>query len=195
MGSRITILLQEDEVVSIQNETGFSRRQIIRLWHRFNQLDKEAKGYLNREDFMRIPELAINPLADQLIRSFFDDVSLAGDDGHVNFRQFIHTLAIFRLRKKSERSTIMTNTKDKKLKFAFNMYDSDRDGYINQDELVQVLHQLVGEHINADQLLQIAERTITEADTDHDSRISFPEFCKSLEKVDIEEKMSIRFLS
>ena len=167
---------------------------------------------------MRIPELAINPLADQLIRSFFEDVSLAGDDGQVNFKQFIHTLAIFRLRKKQDKNQDAMNTREKKMKckfyvfifvvsffnfcyfpfffqVAFNMYDADRDGFINQEELVQVLHQLVGEHINSDQLLQIAERTINEADTDHNNLIGFDEFCKSLEKVDIEEKMSIRFLS
>ena len=32
---------------------------------RYNSLDKAGKGYLTREDFLRIPELAINPLGDR----------------------------------------------------------------------------------------------------------------------------------
>ncbi|KHJ81896.1 EF hand, partial [Oesophagostomum dentatum] len=42
---------------------------------------------------------------------------------------------------------------------------------------------------------KIADRTIEEADGDNDGRISFEEFCRAMEKTDIEEKMSIRFLN
>jgi hypothetical protein len=38
---------------------------------RFSSLDKQEKGYLTREDFLRIPELAINPLGDRIVHSFF----------------------------------------------------------------------------------------------------------------------------
>jgi calcineurin B family protein 1 len=31
------------------------------------------KGYLTREDFLRIPELAINPLGDRIVHAFFND--------------------------------------------------------------------------------------------------------------------------
>ena len=45
--------------------------QIERLWSRFTSLDKQQKGYLTREDFLRIPELAINPLGDRIVHAFF----------------------------------------------------------------------------------------------------------------------------
>ena len=38
---------------------------------RFSRLDKEGKGFLSREDFLRIPELAINPLGDRIVHGFF----------------------------------------------------------------------------------------------------------------------------
>jgi len=46
-----------------------------------------------------------------------------------------------------------------------------------------------------EQLTSIAERTILEADQNGDQMISFDEFCKALERTDVEQKMSIRFLN
>jgi EF hand len=45
------------------------------------------------------------------------------------------------------------------------------------------------------QLASIADRTMVEADTDNDNMISFHEFKEIMAKVDIEQRMSIRFLS
>lgn len=46
-----------------------------------------------------------------------------------------------------------------------------------------------------EQLTSIAERTIMEADQNGDQMISFEEFSKALERTDVEQKMSIRFLN
>ncbi len=48
-----------------------SRNQIVRLYSRFINLDKRGQGYLDRDDFLRIPELAINPLGDRIVDAFF----------------------------------------------------------------------------------------------------------------------------
>ena len=53
----------------------------------------------------------------------------------------------------------------------------------------------VGANIRTEQLLSIAERTVVEADTDHDQLISFQEFQAVLQRTDVEQKMSIRFLN
>ena len=58
-----------------------------------------------------------------------------------------------------------------------------------------VLTMMVGANISPEQLLSIAERTILEADEDKDDLISFEEFAKVLERTDVEQKMSIRFLN
>ena len=75
------------------------------------------------------------------------------------------------------------------------MYDLDGDDKISKEELLAVLTMMVGANISEDQLVSIAERTIMEADDDKDNLISFDEFCKVLERTDVEQKMSIRFLS
>ena len=63
------------------------------------------------------------------------------------------------------------------------------------EELLAVLTMMVGANISPEQLLSIAERTILEADEDKDDLISFEEFAKVLERTDVEQKMSIRFLN
>lgn len=62
MGNHSSLLLREEEIETIQQETGFTPNQIERLYSRFTSLDKGDNGFLCREDFHRIPELAINPL-------------------------------------------------------------------------------------------------------------------------------------
>lgn len=47
--------------------------QIERLYSRFTSLDRTDCGTLSREDFLRIPELAINPLCDRIVHAFFAD--------------------------------------------------------------------------------------------------------------------------
>lgn len=82
-----------------------------------------------------------------------------------------------------------------KISVAFKMYDLDDDESISRDELLNILHMMVGANISQDQLLSIAERTIMEADQCGQGKISFDDFCKALDRCDVEQKMSIRFLN
>ncbi|XP_054758740.1 calcineurin B homologous protein 1-like [Lytechinus pictus] len=191
MGSRTSSLLQQEEIEEIQQETGFSPKQIVRLYSRFTNLDKSDRGMLRVEDLYRIPELVINPLGERIIQTFF----LECESDQINFRQFMTTLGLFRPYHKKHDGLEAINTREKKLKFAFQMYDVDNDGSIARDELLVLLHMMVGSNITEEQLGAIADRTLTEADLDQDGQISFDEFLKALEKSDIEQMMSIRFLN
>ncbi|XP_016391665.1 calcineurin subunit B type 1-like [Sinocyclocheilus rhinocerous] len=62
-------------------------------------------------------------------------------------------------------------------RFAFRIYDMDKDGYISNGELFQVLKMMVGNNLKDTQLQQIVDKTIVNADKDGDGRISFEEFC------------------
>ncbi|XP_074751140.1 calcineurin subunit B type 1, partial [Hippocampus comes] len=57
------------------------------------------------------------------------------------------------------------------------IYDMDKDGYISNGELFQVLKMMVGNNLKDTQLQQIVDKTIINADKDGDGRISFEEFC------------------
>ncbi|XP_030074135.1 calcineurin B homologous protein 2 isoform X1 [Microcaecilia unicolor] len=180
------------EIEAIKKETGFSQANIVRLHHRFRALDKEDKGYLSKENFLCIGELAVNPLCDRIINAFFEN------SDSLDFRSFIHILAHFRPieedKPKDPSSQEPINSRRNKLKFAFQLYDQDKDGKISRNELLQVLRMMVGVQVTNEQLECIADRTIQESDLDNDNAISFEEFAKSLEKMNIEHKMSIRFL-
>ncbi|KAK6109432.1 calcium-binding protein, putative [Brugia malayi] len=191
MGNSSSLMLQEDEIQAISAETGFSRNQIVRLYSRFLSLDKQGRGYLDRDDFLRIPELAINPLGDRIVDAFFTETEDLGQK--INFREFIRVLAHFRPISKEKRNIL--NSREEKLKFAFSMYDLNKNGFITRDEFKVILNMMVGANITAEQLESIADRTISEADIDNDGKISFDEFCRAMEKTDIEQKMSIRFLN
>merc|ERR1712123_76180 len=190
--SRSSLQLQPEEIEAITEETGFTQQQIERLYTRFSSLDKQSHGFLSREDFLRIPELAINPLGDRIVHAFFYE-SKNGDDDKVDFKDFVRVLAHFRPIKKTKENKV--NTRMEKLHFAFRMYDLDGDDKISKQELLAVLTMMVGQNISTEQLISIAERTIMEADLDKDDLISFEEFAQVLEKTDVEQKMSIRFLN
>jgi len=75
------------------------------------------------------------------------------------------------------------------------MYDRNHDKKIERTELLGVLKMMVGVNIHDDQIATIADHTIGELDKDGDQSITFEEFCKTLERIDADDKMSMKFLS
>ena len=82
---------------------------------------------MTREDFLRIPELAINPLGDRIVHAFFrdghansngiSDISSekGADRENVKFCDFVRVLAHFRpIKKNAEKNKL--NSRQEKLK-------------------------------------------------------------------------------
>lgn len=191
MGNVNTFLTDED-YRQLNSETGFTEHQIRRLYSRFSHLDKRSKGYLERQDLMLIPELAVNPLGTRIIEAFFTDEKDPRESVEtINFRQFVRILARFKRTPKSQQHEM--NTEEKKVDFIFKIYDTDRDGKISKDDLGHVLKAMVGLHISNEELTSIVRRTMREADKDQDGFIDLEEFKTALGSIDLDEKMSIRF--
>ncbi|XP_036070699.1 calcineurin B homologous protein 2 isoform X1 [Oryzias melastigma] len=206
MGSSSSSLSHIPDGQQLMGETGFSAAHLLRLHERFELLDKDSRGHLRScisqsgssvndepEDFEEIRELTENPVGGRIIGAFFPP-----EKETLDFPSFVRILAHFRPtgknRSRDRTQPEPANSRTGKLKFAFKLYDQDRDGKISRDELLQVLRAMLGLQVTEEQLQSIAERAIQEADLNSDGAISFDEFKKSLEKVDIEHKMSIRFL-
>ncbi|XP_029964756.1 calcineurin B homologous protein 2 isoform X2 [Salarias fasciatus] len=173
-------------------ETGFSAAHLLRLHERFQFLDRDNRGELRSDDLEAVSELALNPIGDRIIAAFFSPGKQS-----VDFPSFVRVLAHFRpsdVKRSRDAAQQEANSPIRKLRFAFQMYDQDGDGKISRDELLQVLGAMMGLQVTEEQLQSIADRAIQEADLDRDDAISFDEFRKSLEKVNIDHKMSIRFL-
>lgn len=101
--------------------------------------------------------------------------------GDVDFQEFVTGLSAFSSK----------GNKQEKLRFAFRVYDIDRDGYISNGELFVVLKMMVGNNLKDVQLQQIVDKTIMEADKDHDGRISFEEFTDMVESTDVNLSMTL----
>ena len=65
--------------------------------------------------------------------------------GDVDFQEFVSGLSAFSSK----------GNKEEKLRFAFKVYDIDRDGYISNGELFIVLKMMVGSNLKDMQLQQV----------------------------------------
>ncbi|KAG5420274.1 CNB1 [Candida metapsilosis] len=165
---------------SILNEfvedTNFSVEEIDRLRKRFMKLDKDGSGEIDTNEFLSIPGISSNPLATRLMNVFDKD-----GDGQIDFQEFITGLSAF-----SGKSSNL-----EKLKFAFNIYDIDRDGYIGNGELFIVMKMMVGKNLQDEELQQIVDKTIMEADVDGDGKLNFEEFKKAVDSNSIANTMTL----
>ncbi|ETN45544.1 calcineurin subunit B [Cyphellophora europaea CBS 101466] len=162
-----------DNIVSVSN---FDRDEVDRLRKRFMKLDKDNSGTIEREEFLSLPQVSSNPLATRMIAIFDED-----GGGDVDFEEFVLGLSAFSAR----------GNKEEKYKFAFKVYDIDRDGYISNGELFIVLKMMVGSNLKDQQLQQIVDKTIMEADKDGDGKISFEEFQAMVENTDVSMSMTL----
>ncbi|ONH69938.1 Calcineurin subunit B [Cyberlindnera fabianii] len=162
---------------SLTEGTNFDSEEIDRLRKRFMKLDKDSSGTISKDEFLSIPGVSSNPLASRLIETFDKDGS-----GDVDFQEFIAGLSIFSTK----------GLKEDKLRFAFEIYDMDKDGFISNGELFLVLKMMVGKNLDADQLQQIVDRTIMENDNDGDGRLSFEEFKHAVEDTEVAQSMTLQ---
>eukprot|EP00730_Choanoeca_flexa_P012787 TRINITY_DN4620_c0_g1_i3.p1 TRINITY_DN4620_c0_g1~~TRINITY_DN4620_c0_g1_i3.p1 ORF type:complete len:176 (+),score=51.71 TRINITY_DN4620_c0_g1_i3:147-674(+) len=156
--------------------TNFSEDELRRLGKRFQKLDKDGNGTLSVSEFMEVPALQQNPLVERVI-AIFDD----NNDGEIDFEEFIKGIALF----------TTDSDRQKKLEFAFKIYDVDKDGYISNGELFYVLKLMVGNNLKDVQLQQIVDKTIIYADKDGDGRVSYDEFCAVVGGSDVASTMVV----
>ncbi|KAI6212871.1 hypothetical protein M3Y94_00080400 [Aphelenchoides besseyi] len=162
-----------DQSLPLEMCSNFDAYELRRLARRFKKLDLDGSGSLSTEEFMSLPELACNPLVQRVIDIFDED-----GNGEVDFKEFIQGISQFSVK----------GDKNIKLNFAFRIYDMDRDGYISNGELFQVLKMMVGSNLKDTQLQQIVDKTILFHDKDGDGKISFKEFCDVVGNLDVHEK-------
>lgn len=161
---------------SLMEGTNFDRDEIDRLRKRFMKLDKDGSGTIDKGEFLAIPGISSNPLASRLM-----DVFDVDGDGTIDFQEFITGLSAF---------SGKTSRTDK-LKFAFRIYDIDRDGFIGNGELFIVMKMMVGKNLKEGDLQQIVDKTIMEADKDGDGKLSFEEFKDAVDSKSVASSLTL----
>ena len=73
----------------------------------------------------------------------------------------------------------------------FRMYDLDGDNQISREEVLAVLAMMVGSDVCKEDLQKLSEITVRECGNNF-KLINFDDFCKAMEKIDVEHKMSIK---
>lgn len=126
-------------------------------WKRFQSVEKSGK--IKFKDFIKL--LGVEPTG-QIKRLFylFDN----DESGSIDIKEFLLGLSNF-----------ASDDKQKRVKFCFMLYDSDRNGFITEEELIQVLK---ANHMatNEAQVIRKAKTIMRQADQNGDGKISPEEF-------------------
>ncbi|KAM4597606.1 calaxin-like [Polymixia lowei] len=95
------------------------------------------------------------------------------NDSFVNVKEWIEGLSVF-----------LRGTLDEKIKYCFDVYDLNSDGYISREEMFQMLkNSLIREPTEEDPdegVKDLVEITLKKMDHDHDSRLSYADFEKAV---------------
>ncbi|XP_003832467.4 calcineurin B homologous protein 3 isoform X3 [Pan paniscus] len=171
-----------EEVRELEGKTGFSSDQIEQLHRRFKQLSGDQPTIRNLRK-------GPSGLADE-----------------INFEDFLTIMSYFRPIDTTMDEEQVELSRKEKLRFLFHMYDSDSDGRITLEEYRNVVEELLSgnPHIEKESARSIADGAMMEAasvcmgqmepDQVYEG-ITFEDFLKIWQGIDIETKMHVRFLN
>uniref|UniRef100_A0A8D0H0K5 Calcineurin B homologous protein 3 n=1 Tax=Sphenodon punctatus TaxID=8508 RepID=A0A8D0H0K5_SPHPU len=173
---------RSEEVQELADKTGFTSDQIEHLHRRFKQLSGDQPTIWNLRQ-------APGGLADE-----------------INFEDFLTIMSYFRPIEMDMDEEQLDRFRKEKLKFLFHMYDSDHDGKITLQEYRKVVEELLSgnPHLEKESARSIADGAMMEAasicvgqmepDQVYEG-ITFEDFLKIWQGIDIETKMHVRFLN
>ncbi|MEE6503826.1 hypothetical protein FKM82_004975 [Ascaphus truei] len=186
-----------------------SAEQIEHLHKRFNCISGHQPT-IRRSHLNSISDLDLNPIRSKIISAFFDKRNLQTGSGgfvqEINFEEFLTIMSYFRPLGEDMDEEHIHLCRKHKLKFLFNMFDSDNDSRISLDEYRNVVEELLSgnPNIEKDSARSIADGAMLEAasmcvgqmqpDQVYEG-ITFDDFLKIWAGMDIETKMHIRFLN
>ncbi|KAL5697842.1 hypothetical protein ACHQM5_028952 [Ranunculus cassubicifolius] len=159
MGTASSMLTQYDiEEVQEYCNYLFTQGEIVSLYKRFCQLDRSAKGFISADEFLSVPEFAMNPLSQRLLKMV---------DG-LNFKDFVAFLSTF-----SSKASVR-----QKIDLIFRVYDVDGNGKVNFDDILAVLRDLTGSFMSESQREQVLCNVLEEAGYTRESSLVLDDFIK-----------------
>ncbi|XP_065127533.2 tescalcin b isoform X1 [Paramisgurnus dabryanus] len=194
---------------TLSKKTGFSLEQIGILHNRFKQLSKNEET-LRKDDFKTIQDLESNPIRSQIIEAFFDRRNFQKDEvgsvDEIGFEEFLTVMSYFRAPSHHITEEQREEIRRAKLRFLFNMHDTDNDGTITLDEYRHVVEELLSRSgaLGRETAKGIADAAMLEvasisvgpmAPGEVYEGITFEHFLKILQGIEIETRMNIRFLN
>ncbi|MED6218825.1 hypothetical protein PIB30_030143 [Stylosanthes scabra] len=161
MGNSSSMLTQYDiEEVQKHSNGAFTQQEIVSLYSRFCQLDRKNCGFIPSDEFLTIPEFALNPLSHTLLTML----------DALNFKDFVAFLSVF-----SPRATLQH-----KIEFIFKVYDTDCNGKVTFRDILRVLKDMSGQFMPEKQMEEILTKVLEEAGYQKDSVLVLSDFMKIL---------------
>ncbi|CAI9766150.1 unnamed protein product [Fraxinus pennsylvanica] len=172
MGSASSMLTQYD-IEEVQEHCNylFTQQEIVSLYKRFCQLDRNAKGFISADEFLSVPEFAMNPLSQRLLKMV---------DG-LNFKDFVAFLSAF-----SAKATV-----PQKIEIIFKIYDSDCNGKVTFNDIIQVLHDLTGSFMSDKQREEVLNQLLHEAGYTRESYLLLDDFVKILDNQGLKMEVDV----
>ncbi|XP_068013113.1 calaxin [Melanerpes formicivorus] len=155
----------------------FTKSEVECLIKLFNTLVAESRNYFAAVGF------DCNVLRDVLYRMFgmMDDMMMdrvfhtfdRDNNNRISVEEWVRGLAVF-----------LRGTLDERIKYCFDIYDLNGDGYITRDEMFQLLkNSLLKQPLEEDPdegIKELVDTALKKMDYDHDGKLSFVDFEKAV---------------
>lgn len=172
MGNAPSTLTQYDiEEVQEHCNKLFNQQEIVSLYQRFCQLDRSAKGFISADEFMSVPEFAMNPLAQRLLKMV---------DG-LNFKDFVAFLSAFSAKARMEQKATLI----------FKIYDSDGNGKVTFNDILEVLSDMTGSFMSNEQREAVLTQLLQEAGYTKESYLIQDDFIKIFANSDMKMEVEV----
>lgn len=155
------------------DNTKFTREEIDILWTRFREVsNSQVKDYrIDIHEFQTALGLTSSDFTSRIFAAFDSDTS-----SEIDFTEFVCGLSAL-----SGRASLR-----EKAEFCFLVYDIDKSGEIEKQELLQILKFSLSANsavrLPDEQLAKVIEATFAQMDTNKDGGISLDEFAQAAEK-------------
>ncbi|GAA0146117.1 phosphatase modulator [Lithospermum erythrorhizon] len=162
MGTASSMLTQYD-IDDVQEHCNnlFSQQEIVSLYKRFCQLDRNAKGFVSADEIMTVPEFALNSFSQRLLKMV---------DG-LNFKDFVAFLSAFNANASNRQ----------KVELVFKVYDVDGHGKVTFTDVIEVLRDLSGSFMSDQQREEVLSHVLSEAGYTRESTLMLEDFIKILD--------------
>eukprot|EP00029_Vermamoeba_vermiformis_P002149 TRINITY_DN12534_c0_g1_i1.p1 TRINITY_DN12534_c0_g1~~TRINITY_DN12534_c0_g1_i1.p1 ORF type:complete len:263 (+),score=60.71 TRINITY_DN12534_c0_g1_i1:64-789(+) len=170
-GGKLKPHLDEDEIAYLLKKTHFTREEIIGLYNKYKWISSsiEDDGVIDVHEFQQALGFENSQVAKRIFKVIDEN-----NDKKITFEEFCKGLSAYCSKAPLE----------DKLKFSFKIYDLDRDGYIDKEELFHMLQASLFENflleLSEAQMRKLVDSTFEEVDLNSDGRLSFDEYRKMI---------------